>query len=104
VSFSALTNSSNNPTDIVALLQRFVEVSAVMLLRMARAKSDKHGPIDFPSIIIFLDRFVQASPLLTQDMLDACLPYAILRNMYKQIYEDKAAPGKPVTDAPSTTD
>jgi len=74
------------------------QISAIILLRMARAKVDKHGPVDFPSIITFLDRFVQASPMLTNDMLERCLPYALLRNMYKQIYEDKLV-GAKSTDA-----
>lgn len=27
-------------------------------------------------------------------MLERTLPYTLLRNMYKQIYEDKTVPGK----------
>jgi NCK-associated protein 1 len=92
--FSSITFSSGNVEDIAALQLRFVEISSVILLRMARAKDTKHGPVDFPSVIIFIDRFVQECPLLTEDMLERTLPYTLLRNMYKQIYEDKTAPGK----------
>lgn len=92
--FASLTfASSGNVEDIAALHLRFVEVASVNLLRMARAPKDKHTPVDFASVIIFMDRFVQECPLLTEDMLEKTLPYTLLRNMYKQIYEDKLGPG-----------
>lgn len=92
--FASLTfASSGNVEDIAALQLRFVEVASVILLRMARAPRDKHTPTDFASVIIFIDRFVQECPLLTEDMLEKTLPYTLLRNMYKQIYEDKLGPG-----------
>jgi NCK-associated protein 1 len=102
--FSAITVvGAADEATIAAQLYRYVEISAIILLRMARAKADKHGPVDFPSVITFLDRFVQASPMLTNDMLERCLPYALLRNMYKQIYEDKLV-GAKSTDAVANAD
>jgi hypothetical protein len=38
---------------------------------MARApQRDKHGPTDFASVIIFIDRFVQECPLLTEGIIN----------------------------------
>jgi len=93
--FASITfASSGNVEDIAALQLRYVEISSVILLRMARTpQRDKHSPVDFASVIIFIDRFVQECPLLTEDMLERTLPYTLLRNMYKQIYEDKVGPG-----------
>jgi len=74
------------------MLKTFVEVSSVILLRMAKyaqAKQDKHTPVDFPSIIIFMDRFIEESPLLTRDILEECLPYALLRNEWKSVFTAK---------------
>lgn len=97
--FASITfASSGNVEDIAALQLRYVEIASVILLRMARLpQRDKHGPVDFASVVIFIDRFVQECPLLTEDMLERTLPYTLLRNMYKQLYEDKLGPGgKPV--------
>jgi NCK-associated protein 1 len=103
--FSAITVVGAADEGIIAAqLYRYVEISAIILLRMARAKPDKHGPVDFPSVITFLDRFVQASPMLTTDMLERCLPYALLRNMYKQIYEDKLLGTKSAESTSSMAD
>jgi len=66
-----------------------VEVSAVILLRIAKAKPDKNTPSDLSSVIIFMDMFVQESPLLTRDVLENCLPYALLRNHFKGIFAPK---------------
>eukprot|EP01112_Ceratiomyxa_fruticulosa_P019008 TRINITY_DN6153_c0_g1_i1.p1 TRINITY_DN6153_c0_g1~~TRINITY_DN6153_c0_g1_i1.p1 ORF type:complete len:1157 (-),score=241.56 TRINITY_DN6153_c0_g1_i1:17-3487(-) len=88
ITFGTLTNPSGSELDIIALLQRFIEVSSVILLRMARTK-DKHSPTDFPSVIIFMDKFMEDAKLLTYDALDSCLPYSLLRNMYKDVYENK---------------
>jgi hypothetical protein len=42
-----------------------------------------------PSVLIFMDKFVEDSPFVTQEVLEACLPYALLRSMYKQLYDTK---------------
>jgi len=94
VTFVSLTSHTNNEVDIVLALQKFVEVSSVILLRMARAKDDKRGPVDFASVIIFMDKFMDDTQLLSFDLLEGSLPYALLRNMYKELYETKIPPGK----------
>jgi len=86
--FKSVTSTSGDEKEIVNLLRTFVEVSSVILLRMARAnwKQDKHPPVDLPSIIVFVDKFIEACPLLTKEMLESCLPYALLRNEWRSIY------------------
>jgi len=85
--FKSVTISNPDEKEIVYLLEKFVETSSVLLLRLARApKTDKHGPVDFPSMIIFMDRFIQECPLLSRESLEAVLPYALLRNEFKAIY------------------
>jgi len=93
ITFATLTNPSGSELEIITLLQRFIEISSVILLRMARTK-DKHSPIDFPSVIIFMDKFMDDAKLLTYDALESCLPYSLLRNMYKDVYENKNSAGK----------
>jgi len=60
---------------------------------MARAnvKQDKHAPVDFPSIIVFVDKFVEACPLLTNGVMESCLPYALLRNEWRSVYAQKGS-------------
>jgi len=88
VTFRSTTTTSVDEKEIINLLRIFVEVSSVIILRMARApaKQDKHGPIDYPSIVIFMDLFVEHSPLLTRDIIENCIPYSLLRNEWKSIY------------------
>jgi len=91
IAFKSNTPSANpDEKDIANLLKSFVEVSSVILLRMARTnyKQDKHPPVDFPSIIIFIDRFIEACPLLTAEVMESCLPYALLRSEWRSIYSE----------------
>lgn len=94
--FKTITSSNPTEKDMVNQLRIFLEISSILLLRMARTpvKPDKNSPIDFPSIIIFMDKFLQESPLLTRDALEACIPYALLRNEWKAVYSASSKQGK----------
>jgi len=92
IAFKSITSSTADEREISLLLKTFLEVSSVILLRMARNqnnKQEKHQPLDFPSIIIFMDKFIEECPLLTRDILESCLPYALLRNQWRSIYSAK---------------
>jgi len=91
IAFKAITSTSGDEKEIVGLLKTFVEVSSIILLRMAKSsvKQDKHAPVDFPSIIVFVDKFIEACPLLTSEVMESCLPYALLRNEWRSIYAQK---------------
>ena len=58
VASKSITSTERNELEITTLLKTMIEVSSVILLRMARGnnKSDKHTPVEFSSVIIFLDR------------------------------------------------
>jgi NCK-associated protein 1 len=93
VSIKATTSVAENEREIVDLLKKFIESSACILLRHAQLPQkalEKLGIQSLPSVVIFMDKFLQESPLLTQDMLEGCMPYALLRSLYRQIYESKA--------------
>jgi len=92
VSLNSILSTSKDEREMFNLLRIFVEVSSVILLRLSRSsnKPDKNTPTDFSSLIIFMDRFVQESPLLTRDVLENNLPYSLLRNHFMAIYTPKA--------------
>lgn len=54
IHFKSLTSDHNSEEEIVALLNAFVEMSSVVLMRMARSKTDKTVK-DLPSVVVFLD-------------------------------------------------
>jgi NCK-associated protein 1 len=90
VGFCAITLPVHDEKPIAAFFKDFVEISATILLRMARTpRGDKKGPVDFPSMIIFLDKFVEQCEYVKRDTLETCMPYSLLRSMYKEVY----APG-----------
>ena len=33
-------------------------------------------------------QIVEASPFLSQDMLESCFPYVLLRNAYREVYKN----------------
>jgi len=88
IDFKSITSGTLDEQEIVNLQKTFLDVSSVLLLRMANPvhKNEKTAPIDFSSIIVFLDIFVENSPLLERDALEKNCPYAILRNHWKSIY------------------
>eukprot|EP01132_Coremiostelium_polycephalum_P004043 gene4043-5061_t len=97
VAFGSLNSSSGNEAEINVLLQRFLEISSVILLRMFNKANNKHVPNDLPSVVVFLDKFTQQCPLLTKDVIEQYLPYALVRNMYKDLYENKNLQKQPET-------
>ncbi|EGG24359.1 component of SCAR regulatory complex [Cavenderia fasciculata] len=88
IAFGAINSTTGNEAEIVVSLQKFVEISAVLIMRLFRGKVEK-TPNDLPSVVVFLDKFVQDSPLISKDVLEQFLPYALIRNMYREIYEIK---------------
>jgi len=85
--------SCNDEKDIVGALYTFIEVASVFLLRCAdpAKQNAKTGPSDLPSAMVFMDEFLKESTLLTRDMLESSLPYAILRNMWREVYDIKGS-------------
>jgi len=88
VGFCSLIITPPDEKQVALFLTQFVEISSMVLLRMARnpPKGEKFRPVDFPSIIVFLDQFVENCPLITRDILEDCIPYTLLRNMFRDIF------------------
>lgn len=81
INFKALSKTTDD--DIVSSLNKFMDISATLLLRaLQREKSHK----DFASVFVFFDIFVEQCPLLTRNELEDALPYCLLRSMWRTIY------------------
>jgi len=97
--------SVNNATDedqIAKSLRQYVEVAAVILLRM-KGDAAKNIPRELASMFLFLDKFIQTTKLLTMDILESSFPYALLRNTYLELHyiqTRKKETEKDQTDAP----
>jgi len=103
--------SINNATEeeqITKALRQYVEVSALILLRM-KGENIRNQPKELSSMFLFLDKFMHATRLLTMDVLENSFPYALLRNTYLELHylqtrkAHQAAGEKEATDAPVTT-
>jgi len=98
LSSKALSTTNADEKEITNQLKTFIEVSSVLLLRLARNTSvkDKTAPVDLPSVLIFMDLFLEESPLLTRDVLESVLPYGLLRNEWKHVFAPKELKKKAV--------
>lgn len=85
IHFKSLTSDHNSEEEIVALLNAFVEMSSVVLMRMARSKTDKTVK-DLPSVVVFLDMFIKECPLLVRSEVEQYLPYPFVRSMWREVY------------------
>jgi NCK-associated protein 1 len=94
------TSNSDNEREIVNQTKKFVEAASCILLKQAQQPPRQVEKVvqSLPSVLIFMDKFVDDSPFVTQESLESCLPYALLRSMYKQLYDTKTQgkKGKPV--------
>jgi len=87
--FSSLVLSSRNLQDIADILQTYVRMSAVFLLRMCKkryANQRDNIPKDLASVIIFMDLFIDCCPLVSRSILEEIMPYSMVRSMWKEIY------------------
>jgi len=95
LSFKATTTTNENLQEIINLLSHFIDVSSNILLKLIKLGQKSYQKVfgttvnDLNPIFMFLDNFVEKSPFLTVDHLENCLPFILLRSMYKQIYELK---------------
>ncbi|KAF2077623.1 hypothetical protein CYY_001086 [Polysphondylium violaceum] len=90
IAFGAINSTTGNESEISSLFIRFLEISSINILRMFRGKpNEKFVPNEIQSVVVFLDKFVQQCPLLSKDILDSYIPYSLIRNMYKDLYENK---------------
>ena len=64
------------------MMDALVQSSAVVLLRMKRFETTNYKDFPIRAQLIFLEKFVEASPHMDRNTLETCLPYAILHASY----------------------
>ncbi|KAK5577165.1 hypothetical protein RB653_002103 [Dictyostelium firmibasis] len=90
IAFGAINSTTGNEAELFQSFKRFIEISSINILRMFKVKQEfKFTPNEIQSVVIFLDKFTQQCPLLSKDSLEQYIPYSLIRNMYKDLYEHK---------------
>jgi NCK-associated protein 1 len=71
-------------------MREFLVFTSSRLMKLGQEiEKEKEGPRHREDIYILLDLLVQRSPFVTMDQLEHCLPYALLRDSYSQVYRVK---------------
>nr|XP_057911469.1 nck-associated protein 1-like isoform X2 [Doryrhamphus excisus] len=67
-------------------LKEFLLLASSSLLQMGQ-NVEKPDSKNRESIYLLLHKIVEESPFLSQDMLESCFPYVLLRNAYREVYQ-----------------
>jgi len=91
--FASLIIYPPDDKQVIPFLTQFVEIASMTLLRQTRIpiKGDKKP--DWAAIMIFIDQFVDACPLITRDVLEQSIPYTLLRSLLRDIYATRPTEG-----------
>mmetsp|Transcript_23209 Transcript_23209/g.58056 ORF Transcript_23209/g.58056 Transcript_23209/m.58056 type:complete len:1151 (-) Transcript_23209:109-3561(-) len=85
----ALCTSPEGELEVVAMLEKFVEISSITLLRFLSVNPSDLGRSvklhSLPSVVIFLDLFITTCPLLKRDAIECHMPYSLMRSMYHDL-------------------
>jgi len=65
-------------------MRHFLDLFTTLMLRMIRF--DKKPPLDLPAVVLQADKFIGLCAFLTRDVLEQCIPYALLRSMAHDVY------------------
>uniref|UniRef100_A0A4W5Q0U9 NCK associated protein 1 like n=1 Tax=Hucho hucho TaxID=62062 RepID=A0A4W5Q0U9_9TELE len=68
-------------------LKEFLLVASSTLLQLGQNVDNRVDSKNRDSIYLLLHMIVEASPFLSQDMLESCFPYVLLRNAYREVYK-----------------
>ncbi|KAJ7999415.1 hypothetical protein DPEC_G00194200 [Dallia pectoralis] len=68
-------------------LKEFLLVASSTLLQLGQNVENRVDSKNRDSIYLLLHMIVEASPFLSQDMLENCFPYVLLRNAYREVYK-----------------
>uniref|UniRef100_A0AAR2LNP5 NCK associated protein 1 like n=1 Tax=Pygocentrus nattereri TaxID=42514 RepID=A0AAR2LNP5_PYGNA len=66
-------------------LREFLQVASSTLLQLGQ-NVDKVEVKNRDSVYLLLDMIVEESPFLSQDVLESCFPYVLLRNAYREVH------------------
>uniref|UniRef100_A0A673WN97 NCK associated protein 1 like n=1 Tax=Salmo trutta TaxID=8032 RepID=A0A673WN97_SALTR len=69
-------------------LKEFLLVASSTLLQLGQNVENRVDSKNRDSIYLLLHMIVEASPFLSQDMLESCFPYVLLRNAYREVYKN----------------
>uniref|UniRef100_A0A8C1YEJ1 NCK associated protein 1 like n=1 Tax=Cyprinus carpio TaxID=7962 RepID=A0A8C1YEJ1_CYPCA len=67
-------------------LQEFLKVASSILLQLGQ-NVERMEIKNRDSIYVILHMIVEQSPFLSQDMLETCFPYVLLRNAYREVHK-----------------
>ncbi|XP_041806501.1 nck-associated protein 1-like [Chelmon rostratus] len=67
-------------------LKEFLLMASSTLLQLGQ-DVERMDSKNRESIYLLLHMIVEESPFLTQDMLESCFPYVLLRNAYREVYK-----------------
>ncbi|XP_064102195.1 membrane-associated protein Hem-like [Macrobrachium nipponense] len=84
--FAALFTYCGRAQDIEERLKEFLALASSSLLRLGR-ENDKDVIKNRDATYILLHQIVVQSPFLTMDLLEACFPYALIRNAYHAVHK-----------------
>ncbi|XP_050734485.1 membrane-associated protein Hem-like isoform X2 [Eriocheir sinensis] len=87
--FAALFTYCGRAQDIEERLKEFLALASSSLLRLGR-ENDKDVIKNRDATYILLHQIVVESPFLTMDLLEACFPYALIRNAYHTVHKTSA--------------
>ncbi|XP_035518339.1 nck-associated protein 1-like [Morone saxatilis] len=71
--------------NIAQQLKEFLLMASSTLLQLGQ-NVEKMESKNRESIYLLLHMIVEESPFLSQDMLESCFPYVLLRNAYREVY------------------
>lgn len=83
--FAALFTFCGRAQDIEERLKEFLALASSSLLRLGK-ENDKEVVRNRDATYILLHQIVEESPFLTMDLLEACFPYALIRNAYHGVH------------------
>lgn len=72
--------------NIQTQMQEFLKVASSVLLQLGQ-NVDNREIKNRDSVYILLHMIVEQSPFLSQDMLEMCFPYVLLRNAYREVHK-----------------
>uniref|UniRef100_A0A2P2IAK1 Membrane-associated protein Hem-like n=1 Tax=Hirondellea gigas TaxID=1518452 RepID=A0A2P2IAK1_9CRUS len=86
---AALFTACGHAQEIEERLKEFLALASSSLLRLGK-ENDKDVVRNRDSTYILLHQIVEESPFLTMDLLEACFPYALIRNAYLGVHRTAA--------------
>ncbi|PIK38310.1 putative nck-associated protein 1 isoform X2 [Apostichopus japonicus] len=80
--------------DVEERLQEFLALASSSLLTLTQETDKQVSAKAKESVYLLLDHIVKESPFLTQDLLESCFPYALLRNSFHTVLKREAPTSK----------